>query len=399
MIGRGAARRGLSALALVIARISDRRPIGENAPLAASRRILFLQYETAVGSAANATPLLEALRRASPNVFIAVAAAGVPYEILKHNPNIDQLVATADPHRHPIRAAWTIISSIGASEPFDCVVTDTGNMKTRIALLALLSRARWRVGYSVRPALYHAALSQEGNASVLQNNLRLLTFFGHQPGATEPRVYFAEPEYAAAQALLERHDVADSRPRVVFVTQTSGGQPSRWYDDRFAAVADALVTRFGAAVMFVGTAKEKAGIDRIRQQMRAASVDLAGQTDIPTLCALLSLSDLVVTVDTGTMHLARAAGTPAVIVAAAWQPAHEWLPLGVPFCRIVRRNDIGCRHCRKFFCATHECMDEIGVTEVTAAAEAMIAEYPPSPQARRERVDRSLSSRPSRSER
>lgn len=387
MIARRMIRTGLAAFAAAVDKTRSR----SGASSAGARpRILFLQYETALGAAVNAAPVFEAVRRAVPNAFIAVAAAGLPYAILKNDPHIDQIIGTPDPHRSLARAAWSMMRRIARNGDFDWVVTDTGNMKTRIAVLALLSGARVRGGYTVAPELYNRVISADARLSVRQNNLRVATLFDCQPAPLEPRIYFTTEACAAAEALLARHGIDEDAWRLVFVTQTSGGQPSRWYDSRFAAVADRLAERYGASILFVGTGSERADIEKLRQQMNGRSVNLAGETDIPTLCALLSLSDLTVTLDTGTMHLARATGVPTVIVAAAWQPAHEWLPIGVPSCRIVRRNDIGCANCRRFVCATHECMDEISAADVAAAAEAALAEFAPSAEARKARLARNL---------
>lgn len=352
----------------------------------ARRRILFLQYETAVGAAVNATPTFAALRRALPDAFVAVASSGLPYQVLRYNPHIDALVKTPNPHVDPAGAAWAIFRSFWLRRRFDYVVTDTGNMKRRLAALALLSRGRRRVGFNVSRALYHARLTQDPALSIIQNNMRLVPLLASSVEPVEPQVYFSDAELAAVDSLLATHVDDDAAPIIVFATQTSGGQPTHWYDQRFAALADHAAERHGARVFFVGTAAEAAAIERIRLSMHAGSVNLAGKTDLPTLSALFCRSDAVVTLDSGSMHIARSAKVPTVVIAAAWQPAHEWLPLGVQMCRIVRRDDISCAHCRKFFCATHECMEEIGVADVSKVLDDVLALHVPSAADRRKRV-------------
>jgi ADP-heptose:LPS heptosyltransferase len=259
----------------------------------------------------------------------------------------------------------------------------------RLASLAFLSRARRRLGFTVAPRLYHQALEREIELSVRDDNLRLLGLLGLPPSRPEPRLYFSPAEDAAAAELLRRHGI-DKVPVILFVTRTSGGQPSEWFDERFSTVADHLAERHGAAIAFIGSAAQGGGIEAVRALMRQSSVNLAGTTDIPTLAALMCRSDLVVTLDTGPMHMARAAGVPTVIVAPAWQRAIEWLPLGVPHCLIVRRDDIACRECHKFYCATHECMEEIDAELVIQAADRQWTLYPPSAVERARRIGQSL---------
>jgi len=73
--------------------------------LSAARRFLFLQYDTALGSAVTATPIYEALRLAMPDAYIAVACHGISQQALKHNPNLDEIFVTPDPLKEWRRAA------------------------------------------------------------------------------------------------------------------------------------------------------------------------------------------------------------------------------------------------------------------------------------------------------
>jgi ADP-heptose:LPS heptosyltransferase len=353
-------------------------------------RLLFLQYETALGAAVNATPVFEAVKAAAPEAFIAVASAGRPYEVLRHNPFIDHLVRTPSAHDGLASAAWHIVRACRRMERFDGCVSDSGNMKTRIALLAILSKAHRRIGFTVAPDLFHRPLHREPRLSIRDDNLRLTEALGLGCHAAEPRVFFSWREVEAVERLLVRSGLQNRMPVVVFVTQTSGGQPTEWYGERFATVAKRLTLRHGAAIVFVGTASQSEGIERIRRQLTQDSVSFAGETDVPTLSALMCRADLVVTLDTGPMHLARAAGVPTVVIAPAWQPAFEWLPLDVATCLVLRRDDIACAECRKFFCSTRACMDQIGADEVIHATEKLWADHPPSPSNRQRRIERSL---------
>lgn len=357
--------------------------------LANSKRLLFLQYETALGSAVNATPIFEGFKKFRPDLHITVASTGLAYTVLKYNPWIDRLIETADPHKNFVETAGRLLRAISGTRRVDCIVTNFGNMKKRLALLGLLNPGGFQVGYTLAPELYDATLQPNADISVLANNLRLLDLFARETMAFEPKVFFSERSLGALDALLSNIRRAEAAPVVVFVTQTSGGQPTRWYDDRFAAVADHLSARHGALIAFVGTADQARGIDRIRTAMSEQSVNLAGATDLPMLSALLCTADLVMTLDTGTMHVARAAGVPMVIIASAWQPAHEWLPLDQAQCRILRRNVTYCSGCRNFVCTTRACMDEITAEDAVMAAESLLASFPPSAAERQRRVERS----------
>ncbi len=146
-----------------------------------------------------------------------------------------------------------------------------------------------------------------------------------------------------------------------------------WFEPRFAEVADFLHESLGFRVVFVGSKVDAPAINRIQKLMRAPSSSLAGKTSIWELAAIMSLCEIGVGIDTGGMHVARAVKLPFVLLAHARDEPHVWLPLNQPQFEILRRNDIECRNCGKKVCATRECMEEIGVTQVTAAITNLLA--------------------------
>lgn len=104
----------------------------------------------------------------------------------------------------------------------------------------------------------------------------------------------------------------------------------RWAPEGFAAAADALAGR-GLAVVLTGGADERGLTAAVARAMRAPALDLAGQTGLGALAALLSGAALLLSNDTGVAHLGAALGLPSVVVFAgeSADPAHmrRWAPL------------------------------------------------------------------------
>jgi ADP-heptose:LPS heptosyltransferase len=377
----------LSSISVAIETIRRVRRTATSSP--GSHRYLFLQYERPLGSALHATPTFEALKRLAPECFVTVACADPVYEILSYNPFIDRLVLTADPRSNfgkALRDIWRLVFV----QDFDYVVTGAGNSSGRFSALAALTGIKRRVGFTPFASLYEKSATYDATRSVIDNNLEVIDLLGYgRQQSIEPRVFFSEQDLSVAQTLLKKCELPADQPLVAIISQTSGGQPSRWYDDRFARVADSLAGS-GARIVFLGTRDQAEAIDGIRAKMQCPSASLAGSTSIRVLAAILSHCDLVITLDTGPMHVGRAVQVPMVVVAPAWQPAHEWLPLGCAQVEIVRRNDIHCRHCRKFFCATKECMDEITDSAVIDATQRLLDASAASISRRRARISRCL---------
>jgi ADP-heptose:LPS heptosyltransferase len=358
-----------------------------------ARRFLFLQYEIALGTAVHATPVYDALRKAVPDAHIAVLSNGIPFEVLKYNPNIDNLSQTPHPFKNWLASLRFFAAKVRRQRAaFDCVILDSGNRRFRLHVLALLSGVPLRLGFKIPRNFNHASLNYDPDQSVSRNNLRLLDLLGHPCDPTEPAVYYSRAEVDRVQQLLERQGVSLNKPLVAFQTQTSGGEPNQWFDDRFIALADTLHHKTGVQTVFLGAKSEISRVQMLRSRLRTHSFSVAGCTDIPGLAALLSACDLLVTLDTGTMHVGRAVKVPMVVLAPGKNPEHEWLPPAAEHIRVIRHANTDCLPCRTTTCSTRECMKRIQVPEVLEATLLHLQKFPRSNAARHSRVSQALSS-------
>jgi len=348
----------------------------------ASSTFLVLQYQMPLGCCVHGTPLYAAIKEhcktSQPNPKVIVATRGLGAEVLQHDPNIDHIIVTDDP-TPSLAAKWRVAQQIRRQlrsrnlRP-DLILQDASNRAGSFALFAALLRLAPTAGFASAPALYDRHLDYNTNLSLIDNNLRLADNAPHR----EPAVYFTQRDLDHARSLLAGNSVT-----VAFVLQGSGGQNTFWHDDRFAEVirhAEAL----GHSTIFLGTAQDAANIDRIRTLASSQGRSLAGQTTIPQLAAVLALTDLLVTLDTGTMHVGRAVEVPMVVLGPSWQKPIEWLPLNNPKVRILRGPD------RTDVPANYR-LDEISTASVIQAVDELLTQYPPSASARDERTAQRLS--------
>ena len=232
-----------------------------------------------------------------------------------------------------------------------------------------MSGATARVGFTEVPEIYCSVFRFDPNRSLIDNNLRIVEPFGYPFQHFEPQTFFGEAELAWARTTLADAGVRDEQMVAVFVTQTSVTQRKSWRADRFQAAARHLIAKYGAHIVFVGTTSESALIDALRADSGANSTSVAGKTSLLQLSALLSLCRVGLTLDTGTMHIGRTVGLPMVIIAPAWSPPTEWLPLGNPRYRVLKNADLPS-------CPPDYVIDEVPVDEVIAALDELVAEYP-----------------------
>jgi ADP-heptose:LPS heptosyltransferase len=347
------------------------------------RQALILEYRLPLGCLVHMTPVFEAIKRTRPDVEITVATRGPGLQVLRHSPYIDHLIETPDPTTHLIAAARTLRSELSSrSIRPDCVLTGASDQRTKIALLALLGSSGWRGGYTLKPALYQQPLQYDQSRSLIANNLKLATLVGGSDQPTEPRILFSQGDAKVAANLLETAN-PQGHPIVAVVTQNSGGQSTGWHTDGFVRVIRNVAER-GFAIVYVGTAAESAAIEAIREAAGGIGVSVAGKTTIDELAALLAQADFAVTLDTGTMHVARSVRLPMVILGPSWQKPIEWLPLDLENVRILRGED-------RMGVPEGYRLDEISAESVIAALGELVELYPPTLEAREKRLQSGLS--------
>jgi ADP-heptose:LPS heptosyltransferase len=305
-------------------------------PLNEIRTFVILQHAKALGTAIHSTPLIPALRAAVPDARIHVLASGFGLEVYRNNPGVDRLVEMPNPTQD--RFAFQTLRKHLPAEPF-ATLTPTGNERTSVALAARMANADSLCGFTLASELYRQPLFYNDEQSQIANNLRIIEALGHAPSSHhEPEIFFTKEDQTYAESLLIDRD--PSRPLIAFVTQTYVAQRKSWRQERFIAVAKHLQSVHNAEIVFVGTRSEHAAVETLRSQLQGATWNVAGETSIPQLAALLSLCAAGLTLDTGTMHIGRAIGLPMVIIAPAWSAPIEWLPLGDSRFRVLKKMDL-----------------------------------------------------------
>lgn len=116
---------------------------------------------------------------------------------------------------------------------------------------------------------------------------------------------------AAAGRLADELIPYDAGQRLVVIQPGATDPRRRWPVARFAAVADALADE-GARIAINAAQAEWQLADQLQKRMRHPAINLAGRAGLPALCGLLQRGALIVSNDTGPLHLALALGTPAV---------------------------------------------------------------------------------------
>lgn len=152
------------------------------------------------------------------------------------------------------------------------------------------------------------------------------------------------------------------------------GRAKCWLPERFAELARVLAAG-GRRVLLIGSAAERPLAESIRAAAGAPAVEnLAGETTLESLMALLSQVALVVANDSGPMHLAAALGTPVIALFGSTNEQQTY-PLAEPGrLQLLKVEGVECSPCKLRDCPIdHRCMTRLPVSWVLAAAERALA--------------------------
>ncbi len=339
-----------------------------------SQTILLLAYMPALGYAVHMTPIHEALHRAGYTVV--VATCGLNADLLRHSPHVDRVLETPDPMQDLSGAVSSLRGKLRQHNLRPrCVLTGPQDQRTRVGLLAALACGGWRGGFAVHPWLYTAPLAYDRNLSRVDNNLRLAALLGCPTEGCAPRVFFSAAQAKVAAHLLSPIGPA---PTMAVIAGNSGGLPTAWHNDRWAQVIRYAHTELGYHPVYLGTARDEPVIDRIRALAEVPGTSLAGRTSVGELAAVLAQSDLAVSLMTGTLHVARAVGTPTVALGLAWEPALEWMSPPQAHVHLLRGADAARTSGYR--------VDDLSASQVIAGLDTMAELYPASAEGRAARV-------------
>ena len=324
-----------------------------------------------VGDAILTLPALEALDRRFPSAEIVVSGRPWVLGIFRGQPSVDRLLAFDSAERHRgLRGRWRLAGEI-RQERFDLAVVFPNSMDA--ALVPWLAAIPRRVGYPTdgRGLLLTHPVKETPRPTERHQVFRYLGLARALGGEADgvPRLHVTADAVMEADRLLAGHGVP---PDAVCIAVNPGsvyGSAKRWPADRFALVADHLARQWKARVLLVGSARETGVLDAVARVMKEPSISLGGRTSIAVLPGLLRRARLLLTNDTGAMHVAAAVGTPVLAVFGPTDAVATG-PLG-PRAAIVETS-VPCSPCLLRECPIdHRCVQGVTVGQVIRAAEAM----------------------------
>ena len=310
-----------------------------------------------IGDAVLSLPALRDLRRRNfPDARIEVLARGWVSDLYRMVAEIDGVVES--------RGLAEDVARLRSS--YDVAVLLPNSFRSALEAFASGIPERWGYALDGRKMLLtrHCPVPRaiRGRSQVYYYRA-MLSGVGLQVSA-QPDAKLTCPEAWAerGKAILGEGEFLAMSPGAFY------GSAKRWIPARYAAAGDLLSRRFGKPVVILGGAAERSLGEAIASSMRTKARVLCGETSLPDLVGVFSKVSLLLTNDSGPMHVASALGVPVVAVFGPtdWRETH---PVGR---HALVRSGVECAPCLLRDCPIdHRCMTRVGVADVVEAARGL----------------------------
>jgi heptosyltransferase II len=327
-----------------------------------------------VGDAVMAIPALEAIRRLHSQAQISILARPAVAALFSGQRFADRSLEYDNNGIH--RGWWgreKLIRQL-RSEQFDCAVLLQNAFEA--AWLAWRAGIPERIGYArdARGVLLTKPVSVPWQSEIPPHEshyyLEMLRRAGWLESRNEIgtiRLVVSGPAREVADSALRRAGARDGAWRCAIAPGASYGAAKCWPPERFALLADRLISECDADVIFFGTLAEKEIVAQICSAMKSRAISLAGETSMRDLAAMFSACSAFIGNDSGAMHVAAAAGIPVIGIFGSTDPEGT-APVTQQFTLI--REAVSCSPCFLRRCPVdHRCMTRISVDSVFSAAQ------------------------------
>jgi len=303
-------------------------------------RILIIK-PSSLGDIVHALPTLQALRTEYPHAHIAWLVKRQWAALLARADGLDRVWAVG-----PGVGGWLSMVPGLRAERFDLVVDLQGLLRS--GAMAWLTGCRRRVGFANAregsPLLYTDRVPVPTREMHAVDRYLLAAAAVGVPWEGEPHfgLHPLPEDGREIDTLLDEHGVRRGAPWVGFVV-SARWPTKRWPVESFAAVAEALQRDVGVRAVLIGGPDDQEAAREVIAHMSGSPVDLTGKIGLRLLPALLSSASVLVTNDSGPMHVASAVGTPVVAIFGPTSPVRTG-PYGARHA-VLARADVPCRPC------------------------------------------------------
>ena len=336
-----------------------------------------------LGDVLFSTPAIKALRKKFPDSRISCLIVPRVKEVLENNPYIDELIINDEEGLNKGFLGGLKLVEALRNKNFDLAVFFHRSLSR--ALIAYLAGIPRRLGYVTwkRRFLLTEALPMPKKDSLhrVDHYLNIVKPLGCAVDDKQYEFFLSEEDQGFAEDFWSREGLKKD-DWIVCLNPGGNWGPKRWPKENFASLADRLIREYQAKIIFSGSKDDILLIKEITRMMKQKEFIIsAGYTNLKAAGAIFKRADLMISGDSGPLHIAASVGAN---VLALFGPTSSAItgPIGASTSlsadgersrtigkgkiKIIQK-DIGCRvPCYDLACDDNRCMREIKVEDVLA---------------------------------
>ena len=316
-----------------------------------------------LGDAVMSVPAVRAIKNGRPDTHITVAVPAKIAAMWKLVSEVDAIIPLTG------NSLVAAARSLRRQSSFDAAILFPNSL--RVALESWLSGIPRRVGYRghSRSWLLNQIIPEPRRPGPLEHQSSRYLHIARDCGAETSNIEHRTPNIATA-SIHQRSPIDDSPIRIGLSPGAEYGPAKRWLPERFAEAAAAVTARSPVQSILFGKKNDAPIGEQITSALGDSCVNRIGQTTLEQLIDELRQCRLLLTNDTGTMHLAALLGVPTVAIFGSTEPRLTG-PLGDR--HIVLRHHVECSPCFLRNCPIDfRCMKAVSVQEVADAVMSIL---------------------------
>lgn len=334
------------------------------------QRILIVKMSS-IGDVVHGLPLLRALRQHSPSAFIGWVVDRRCKGILENNHSIDRLfVFERERWGKPSRFVqtpfefWGMVRSIRIHR-FQLALDLQGLFRS--GLITYLSGAPIRMGFAnareMSSIFYNLKVEvpEERKLHAVDRYMIMGRKLGIESPAISCTIETSRQDMERVESFLAGEGVQPYH-RIVLINPWARWESKRWPLEKFALLADMVNCEADTRVVVTGARSDLPGFMRMASMVRTRVASMVGMLSLSELTYLMKRANILITNDSGPMHIAAAVGTTVVAVFGPTDP-RLCGPYGDG--NVVVKKELPCSNCYEVVCPRgHQCMNSIRVDEV-----------------------------------
>lgn len=334
------------------------------------KRILvtFLMY---LGDLLLTTPFIYALRQNCPDSHITMLVDEKLKDVVAHNPYLDAVITIDKKGRDDSKLALVRFAQKLSAQNFDAVINLHPNERCSFIVALTTTKQRLGAAHGLLKWRWDSYTPLNRHIHAVDMYLDVLKQLGMTQLVNNGLEFFTDAEADAQASEFWRAHSVNEQDKLIGFNIGSAVVTKRWAPERFAQVAEALAAE-GYKIVFFGGSMDAQMVAEATQYMKSNPIVATGEFSLGALAAAMRRCELIITNDSGPMHVAISQRVPIV---ALYGPSH--VELYGPYTKhatVVTAEPpcLGCAERMKHQCADLQCMTRLQPEQVLRAAKKML---------------------------